>query len=304
MKVEHLIVQHLYKTKSVTLQGIGTIHLDPAVHIPDEGDRNTDIPENAFSFEYNLRAGEDPALIDFVVQQTRKIKPLASADLESYTILAKQFLNIGKPLTIEGIGTLLKNQSGVYEFTAGHFISPKVTEEIPKQLKEKEEVPFSFEHEAPKQRGVNKNLLLFLFIILFAGLAGMGLYYFIFKNKSPKTEIVQEEQQQVPLPQDTITNKDTTHTAAIDSNQNTVAQTSVVKDSNNFKIVLKEYPSEAAVNKAFAKLTSYGHKLVIIKIDSAKYQLAMPFTTALSDTSRAKDSLKIFFGGKPYVITQ
>lgn len=304
VKVEQLIVQHLYTAKSVTLQGIGTIHLNPAVHLPDETDKNTAIPENAFSFDYNLRAGEDPALIDFIVQQTRKIKPLASADLESYSILAKQFLNIGKPLTIEGIGTLMKNQAGVYEFTAGHFISPKVSEEIPKQLKEKEEMPVSFEHEATRKPGVNKNLLLFLFIILFAGLAGMGLYYFISKSKTQKTETVQEEQQQVPLPQDTIANKDTSHIANTDSNRNTTAQTPVVKDSNNFKIVLKEYPNEAAVNKAFAKLTSYGHKLVIIKVDSTKYQLAMPFTTALADTLRAKDSLKIFFGGKPYVITQ
>lgn len=304
MKVEHLIVQHLYKTKSVTLQGIGTIHLDPSVQIPDEADKSSSIPENAFSFEFNLRAGEDPALIDYIVQQTRKIKPLASADLESYSILAKQFLNIGKPLTIEGIGTLLKNQSGVYEFTSGHFISPKVSEEVPKQLKEKEEVPFSFEHEAPKQRGVNKNLLLFLFIILFAGLAGMGLYYFIFKDKTQKTETVQDVLPQEPQQQDTITNKDTSHIATIDSSKNTTVQPPVSKDSNNFKIVLKEYSNEAAVNKAFGKLTSYGHKLIIIKVDSAKYQLAMPFTTPLSDTSRAKDSLKIFFGGKPYVIIQ
>lgn len=304
MKVEHLIVQHLYNAKSVTLQGIGTIHLDPAVHIPDEADKNTSIPDNAFSFEFNLRATEDPALVDFIVQQTRKIKPLASSDLESYSILAKQFLNIGKPLTIEGVGTLLKNQAGTYEFTSGHFISPKVSEEIPKQLKEKEEVPFSFEHEAPKQRGVNKNLLLFLFIILFAGLAGMGLYYFIFKNKTPKVEAVQETLPQEPQQQDTVANKDTSHITTIDSSRNTAVQPPVAKDSNNFKIVLKEYPNEAAVNKAFGKLTSYGHKLVIIKVDSTKYQLAMPFTTPLSDTSRAKDSLKIFFGGKPYVITQ
>jgi hypothetical protein len=40
---------------------------------------------------------------------------------------------------------------------------------------------------------------------------------------------------------------------------------------------------------------------MIIKVDSSNYELAMPFKTPLSDTLRAKDSLKIFFGGAPYV---
>ena len=73
VKIEQLIVQHLYNSKQVTLQGIGTIHLDPSVSIPQEGDKVATVPENAFSFEYNLKAGEDEALIDFIVQQTRKI---------------------------------------------------------------------------------------------------------------------------------------------------------------------------------------------------------------------------------------
>lgn len=298
MKLEHLIVQHLYNSKHVTLQGIGTIHLDPSVTIPQEGDKNITVPDNAFSFEYDLKAGEDDALIDFIVQQTRKIKPLASSDLESYSILAKQFLNIGKPLTIEGIGTIIKTQAGIYEFTPGQFASPKI-EETPKQLKEKAEDSISFENDAPK-KGNNRGLVLFIFFILFASLTALCLYYFIFKDKPVKTETVAEQPVAQPVLQDT-TKTDTTHTTP-DSNAVAKAAEPVVKDSTSFKIVLKEYTTEAAINKAFQKLSSYGHKLVIIKVDSSKYQLAMPFTTSLSDTGRARDSLKRFFGGSPYII--
>jgi hypothetical protein len=300
VKIEQLIVQHLYNNKSVTLQGIGTIHLDPSVSIPQEGDKNITVPENAFSFEYNLRAGEDEKLIDFIVQQTRKIKPLASSDLESYSILAKQFLNIGKPLTIEGIGTILKNQSGAYDFIPGNFVSPKM-EDAPKQLKEKTEENISFENEAPK-KGNNRGLILFIFFILFASLTGLGLYYFIFKNKAPKTEPVAEEQT-ILQPDTTTKITDTTLTTADTTALKLVEP--VMKDSFNFKVVIREYTNEAAASKALTRFGSFGYKqLTIIKVDSTKYRLAMPFTAPLTDTLKVRDSLKRIFLGKPYIITQ
>ena len=98
MKLEHVIVQQLYKSKKVTLQGIGTFRLDSSVAIPPENEKDYVIPENAISFEYNLKATEDEALIEHIVAQTRKMKSLASSDLESYCMSSKQFLNIGKPL--------------------------------------------------------------------------------------------------------------------------------------------------------------------------------------------------------------
>ena len=113
MKIEQLIVQHLYSHKQVTLQGIGTIFLNPAITLPTEGDKDFLLPENAFSFEFNLKSTEDDALINYIVEHTRKIKPLASADLESYLILSKQFLNIGKPIVIEGVGTIQKSQQAI-----------------------------------------------------------------------------------------------------------------------------------------------------------------------------------------------
>lgn len=301
MKLEQLIVQHLYNNKSVTLQGIGTIHLDPAVSLPQEGDKNAILPENAFSFDYNLKAGEDEALINFIVQQTRKIKPLASSDLESYSMLAKQFLNIGKPLTIEGIGTVLKNQAGIYEFTPGNYVTQKF-EEAPKQLKEKQEEHISFENEAPK-KGNSRGFLLFVFFILFASLTALGLYYFIFKNKTPKTETVTETPA-LPVPDSTTKAADTAH-AKPDTSVNIQPAAPAIKDSTNFKVVIREYPNEAAANKALARFATFGYtQLAVIKVDSTKYQLAMPFTSPLSDTLRARDSLKRIFLGKPYIITQ
>ncbi|MEN9569426.1 MAG: hypothetical protein RL172_657 [Bacteroidota bacterium] len=302
MKIEQLIVQHLYNNKSVTLQGIGTIHLDPSVTLPTGNEKDFVMPENAFWFDYNLKAAEDTGLIDFIVQQTRKIKPLASSDLESYSILAKQFLNIGKPLVITGIGTIQKNQEGLYEFIPGTFISPKI-DDIPRQVTEKTEEPISFEHESTGRRSNKRWLVALLAILVLAG-AALTAYYFTQQHKNATESAANvAEQPQQELATDTAANIPT----VIDSTKlpadtnHVVAAEIIKKDSNNFRIVLKQYPTEAAANKAFKKLTDYGHKVELIKIDSFTYQLAMPFTTALADTTRAKDSLRKFFGGNPFI---
>ena len=136
MKIEQLLVQHFYNNREITLQGMGTFKLSPDFVLPMENDKEVVMPENAIDFQYNPKATEDETLIDFIVQQTRKIKPLASADLDSYLVLGKQFLNIGKPFNIEGVGILEKNMQGDLVFSQGHHTSSKM-EAAPVALKEK-----------------------------------------------------------------------------------------------------------------------------------------------------------------------
>jgi len=293
VKIEQLIVQYLYIKKQVTLQGIGTFNLDPSVALPAENEKEKDfvMPENAFQFDYNLKATEDPGLINYIVEHTRKILPLASADLDSYAILAKQFLNIGKPLVIEGVGTVQKNQQGSYQFTPGVFITPKI-DDIPKQLREKRDESVSFESEGRTNHS-RRNLMvgIALVILIFSGL---GLYYFFLGKRSLPEPLAQIEAS-IDTPA-----RDTVIQPAFDTVSTFIAP--VVKtDSNNFKIVLKNYSTRDAAQKAYKRLSTYGHRLLLLTADSTRYELAMPFKTPLSDTLRAKDSLRRFFGGLPYV---
>ena len=110
MKLEQLIVQYLYNSKKVSIENIGTFTITPNVSIPIDLDKDSALPEGAIQFDYNNKQDKDKGLIEFIVQQSHKILPLATSDLESYSLLANQFLNLGKPLVIEGIGTLQKNQ--------------------------------------------------------------------------------------------------------------------------------------------------------------------------------------------------
>lgn len=299
MKIEQLIVQYLYSNKQVTLQGIGTFKLDPSVILPAENDKEKDfvMPENAFHFEYNLKAEEDNGLINYIVQHTRKILPLASADLDSYAILAKQFLNIGKPLIIEGVGTVQKNQQGSYQFIPGNFITPKI-EEIPRPYKDKKEENVSFESEGTANNS-RRNLMVAITILVLV-LVGLGIYYFVSQRQAGQPGPAAVETAATdPVAGDTGTSvKQSIDTSLkVDIPVAPLPKT----DSFNFKIVLKKYTSEDAAQKAFKRLTTYGHKLLVLKSDSTGYELAIPFKTALSDTIRAKDSLRRFFGGNPYI---
>ena len=303
MKIEQLLVQYLYNSKQVSLQGIGIFTLNPGIILPAEGDKDFSIPVDAFSFMYNLKTTEDEGLVNYIVKQTRKIKPLASSDLESYAILSKQFLNIGKPLIIEGIGTIQKNQQGEYDFIAGQFITPKM-DNSPVELKERKDEIVSFESESTTENS-GKTLKIILAITALV-LAGLTLYYFMVVKKPAASEPVEET---VSAPDTVNTNAnalmpvaDTVTKNIRDSNSKAATAVQPINaDNSSFKIVLKEYNSQPAVQNAYNRLTSYGHKLEIIKIDSAKYKLVMPFTVALSDTVRVRDSIKILFGGKPYI---
>ncbi|MES2893989.1 MAG: hypothetical protein V4725_18360 [Bacteroidota bacterium] len=300
MKIEQLIVQHLYNSKKVTLQGIGTFRLNPSISLPaDDKDRNFVMPENAFEFDYNLKATEDQDLIHYIVKHTNKILPLATADLDSYVILAKQFLNIGKPLVIEGVGTIQKNQAGIYQFNAGEFVTPRI-DDIPKQAREKRDETVSFESEGP-QKNSWRNLLIFVTILIVAA-AAFGIYYMVNQEDTAKTS---EPVETVSSTQtDTVATIDTAgaNVPALDTTTTIVAAPIVRTDTtSSFQVVLKTYPSSALAQKAMQRLTTYGHKLVVNQLDSSRYEVAMPFKSPLSDTARAKDSLRRFFGGKPYI---
>lgn len=313
MKIEQLIVQHLYNNKSVTLQGIGTIHLNPSVALPTGNEKDFVMPENAFSFEYNLKAQEDTALIDFIVQQTRKIRPLATSDMESYSILAKQFLNIGKPLIIQGIGTIHKSQDGNYEFTPGSFVTPRITETA-KPLTERIAEPVMdepvYETDDSIRSTSNKKGMMFLLGLLALGLIGGAVYYFGFykggNTDQPEDSISTiKKETEAPLAKTDSSNTDSTALKmdSIPAN-NTAVNTATSANGSTFKIAIKQYNNEKAVKRAFDKLTEYGHTVSIVKVDSTNYQLVMAFNTPLSDTTRARDSLRQFFGGKPFVIPQ
>ncbi len=298
MKVEQLIVQYLYKNKSVSIQDLGTFTISPEFAIPGENDKDQSLPDGAIQFVYDKKALEDEGLVNYIVEHTGKIKPLASSDLESYSILSRQFLNIGKPLPIEGLGVLQKNQQGSVDFYQGNHLAAR-QEMLAPVMKEKvqDEVDFS----APARPASSKSgWMIALLTIFLLSAAGAAYWYFTREEETPID--------QQPI---TNTNSEPVSDSAILGERGTdsltrAADTASVSvkpaaDDYNFKIVLKEYNSRLAAERAMKKLTDYGHTLLLVPVDSNNFKIMMPFKTPLTDTLRAKDSLRRFFGGKPYV---
>lgn len=294
MKIEQLLVQHLYDSRRVTLQGIGNFTLSDDLVFPDDKDKDIVIPPSAISFTYDPKAVEDDNLINYIVQQTRKIKPLASADFDSYVVLGKQFLNIGKPFRIEGVGTLIKNQQGEYEFTPGIFITPKI-EAAPALLKEKTEFDeISFGKEITTSN--RKKWLWIATGLLVLGAAGFGGWYLLNKKKGnkPGNDETATRQPAVNLEKqnDTLTKKtDSLNIQQLPKN-----------DTYTFKIVFKVTTNKAEAERELAKYTARKHTVIMYTADSITYKIAEPFTLPLSDTLRVKDSLNTYyFSGKARV---
>ena len=62
MKIEQVLVHYLLKNKQLTLKGIGTFHLDASIPDSADSEKPIIIPENAITFTYDPRAGEDEGL--------------------------------------------------------------------------------------------------------------------------------------------------------------------------------------------------------------------------------------------------
>ena len=294
MKTEQLIVQYLYSNKKVTLQDIGVFNIATELNIPEDSDKDIVLPADAIQFVYDPKAPVDDGLVAFIMESTRKIKPLAYSDLESFIILNKQFLNIGKPLVFEGMGTLQKTQVGDYAFTQA-ATSHVTTEEMPKLITEKQKEKISFA-TPPKEKNTTGNKNLVWIILALVIILGSAIAIF-FYNKDSKVENITATIENAPV--DTLPNLNKDSIA----NKVTPIPTpqSVVNDSNTFYIVIKEYSDLATANKSLKRFVSFGNNVMLATKDSVTFKLRMPFIKSISDTLRVKDSLSKFFQVKAYV---
>lgn len=290
MKIEQALVHYLLKNKVLTLQGIGTFELNAALPEPTDPDKPIIIPENAISFQYDPRAKEDDGLIDFIVEHTNKIRPLAASDLESFLSLGRQFLNIGNPFTLYNLGTLNKSSSGELVFEAGELIAKKIEPqkikiEGPENINEEEKY---FNDYTPERKSKNGTKAIYTLLILIAlGLIGWAVWHYDFNKK--EDESISSTEPVIPI-------IDSAASTAMDSTKtNSSINQSNSADSFSFKIVVNEYTSLNAAMKRLSDLKRYGRNVIMYSSDSLKFKIAEPFTLPLSDTTKILDSLKGYY---------
>ena len=300
VKIEQAIVLYLLKYKQISLQGIGTFKVDTIIPESTDNDRPVIIPADAISFVYDPKAKEDDELINFIVQNTKKIKPLASADLDSFLTLGRQFLNIGKPFTIQNLGTLEKLNSGVLEFKPGPLVQRV---EVPKAkiedegAEKHEENLFNDYQRVPK--GDNTRAYLIILIVIILGLGSWAAWHFASKKNNEATT----SGNIIPISDSAIAAKklDSLVDAQRINDSIKIAKENPA-DSFTFKVILKETKNKQVALTRLAILKSYGRDVIMYTNDSITYKVAQPFMLPLSDTTRILDSLnKYYYQGRAYI---
>jgi hypothetical protein len=294
VKVQDLLGEYLYQHKQLTLPSIGTFELDASVNVYES--KEGVLPEDAIRFTQNTQAVIDDALLNFLVQQSGKMKPLAMSDLDSFLNNGWQLLNIGKPFTIKGVGALTRKGNDL-SFIQGAPTLEKTEASGAYNLKDRtrqtEEIKeLSFESEVKKGNG--KKVIITLASIIALALIGWAVYLAIPKNENSGSEETEIQKTDNTL---TGTQQDTTSQQLKD----TVLQQPTSVADTSFQLILASFKDTAEANKELAKQMSRRKNVTVQQKDSL-YQIILTVNRLKADTAIVKDSLMNYYKIKSKVL--
>jgi nucleoid DNA-binding protein len=287
-KFDTLISSYLYTNKKMDIEGFGTFSLDENFVLPPDAEKSTFFPLEGIHFNHNTRAETSTELIDFLVQQTGKIRSLVKADFSSYVSEIKQFVNIGKAWAIEGIGTLQKNREGKFELIPGEALAERVNMHYTDAAEG--------DDEPVKRRKWMVGFILTLAII--AVLAGLGFgVYVLFIKTQDHSAVTDQTNNQVFTQSDTpaVTPGDTITQSRPDSIP------AVPPGTVNYKAYFKTTRFRSSALTIVDGLSKKGvpsqFDSLVIR-DTLRYRLFIFQQILPADSAKVKDSLATFFGGR------
>ena len=311
LKITILLAQYLYTKKQLDLPGIGTFTLDNDIVLDSEKTKhNKTFTLEGVSFRQDRTVKEDPDLIAFISEHSGKIKALASADLYSHLELASQFLNIGKPFLFEGIGSLVKTQSGEFSFTPGQVIPDRIESathrEYGKEAISEEPVgDYKSVFYNKHTKSAWKKPAAIGLILLGFGLAIWGGYT-VYKKRAERSEkeetVVSADKNETNQYQNAINESPDTTTQKGDTTANVTAvltQPTIIPAGNR-KFILEISPKERALYR-YNRLKTFQWQVEMETRDSSSFTLYMLLPVAPADTSRVLDSLSRLNGKRVYI---
>ena len=300
MKLASLLAQFLYSHNRLDLAGIGSFILDSSGLSQNSSGKTFPLP-GAIRFENNPSVKDSAELIGYISSQTGKMKALAGADLSSHLELAQQFLNIGKPFMLEGIGSLVKVRTGVFEFTGGDTMIEKLKDPFAKEAGTtganedyfRTYEPFLEKEKSKYQWRKPVMGLLFLAGIGLAVLGGYSLYKKSLKNKAASVK-------NLPTPPLSIPQTEPVPEPVVQTDSTPQVVASIPPDK--IKYVLETANKNRAFER-FNKLKNYRWNVQIETKDSMQYKLFLLLPSS-SDTSWVMDSLTALNGRRVYIENQ
>jgi hypothetical protein len=299
VKIAPLLAHYLYTNKRLDLPGIGTFLLSNSVSVEPENSKQSKNTElEGVSFESNPSIKEPSEdLIQYISTHSGRIRPLAAADLDSYLWLALQFINIGKPYLIEGIGSLTKINAGGFDFVPGQVLTEKLKDIVAKEAESMASRAADDNYKNifyPKKPKTNWRKPVAVLLVL-AGVA-LAIWggYTVYKKTSDKKEDsgdnsdINKKKENIPQPDTATIQKD----SVIDIMQKTP------QGKNKF---ILEVSDRSRAMQRFNKLKNYLWDVQIETKDSVSYKVFMLLPVAGADTTRVKDSLSMLNGKRVYI---
>ncbi|MBS1731108.1 MAG: hypothetical protein JSS67_10075 [Bacteroidetes bacterium] len=285
-KYDEYLVQYLETERTLSLHKIGTFFKKGSAFYNES---THEIQDGETQFSMDKKTLTSPGLIEFIASLTGKNATLISSDMESYLDEGRQFINIGDSFSIEGIGSINKNNSGAYIFNAGPPIHLKIKQEKEKNIHENEHRSY---YTAQKKKSSNKGFMMFFaFFILLLVLAGMGwgIYKLYFENEQAVSSntsvlpVVDSTQTKMPTATDTLK----------------INKPVILSDTSTYMFVFEETPSRERAVTRTAKLHDFGNPALYDSIqENGKiiYRLyLLQKTKTIADTSRIRDSIFRYF---------
>lgn len=298
--LDKYIADYLVTHKELSAQGIGEFTIV-------EGQAVNGAPLVEFTSNKNSYTTE--ALIHYVAEQEGKNKIVTGFDLESHFNQIKQFINIGTPWVIPGLGQLQHGRNRELQ-----FIQQEQTEhDFHERIKRKQAAadahhsPFETTNPATEKAGNTGTIVLTLFIILALGAGG---YYFYANRNSIQSTVVATDTTAtvtdtvVSVPSSSNMNNTATAVKPPMPNNAQVSQSqpqsgASASSANGFRFVLNRTSNAVYALKRFNQLKLYGTK---VYLDSAKqnnasvYKIYLVKDASPADTARLRDSLTRYYG--------
>lgn len=294
MKIPLLLVQFLYKNGRLALPGIGIFTLDKSIVLPEENDHALLPLPNGIQFQNANVIAADKELISYICENTGKIKPLATSDLESYLTLGMEMLNIGKPFYLEGIGTITRNKAGKFDFSPGEYSVIKENQPAGGSDHARKRRPETEQSASVIQSPQNRNLWKGIAIVAALVIVGWG-GYLMYKKTAPTTS---ENNMEASPPQETTavaTDTSTTHQQK-DSGKmagpDSAHHSAGINDSPVYKFIILSTYNKGYALRRYRQLISFDLKAHLFVKDSNFYKIYFQFPALARDTIRIKDSIK------------
>ena len=297
------MAQFLYSQKRLDVPGMGSFFLDPGIIIDPDAAKNNKEPLTGVRFEYNPSLKDNPELTEFIARQTGKQKALASADLESYLLLGRQFLNIGKPFVLEGIGQLIKTQAGGLEFIPG-IIHPEILREstsrpvISETSHNETEADYRDLLSRKRHNGSWKKPVAFALLVASIAVAIWGGYA-IYKMTATDTG-TPDTGGPVPVEQNQpdSSKPETANSPSVSDSSQALAQPAAADTvpaaavpAGQYRFIVETASRERAFQR-YQKLKSLPSDIRMETTDSLTFKLFYQLNVAAADTSRILDSLR------------